>query len=109
MFCTCTPRYSWNIAKVGIKHQLIILVLHTALVVLAIYSPDMVFPPFEFQKSHTGKIRGLDIEALSFYGGQTGDVLKRNPSPPPDSDLHKWSWSWSSMRSETWGPKLHRL
>jgi hypothetical protein len=42
----------------------------------------MVFPPFEFQKSHTGKIRGLDIEALSFYGGQTGDVLKRNPSPP---------------------------
>jgi hypothetical protein len=24
----------------------------------------------------------LDIEALSFYGGQTGDVLKRNPSPP---------------------------
>jgi hypothetical protein len=41
----------------------------------------MVFPPFEFQKSHTGKIRGLDIEALSFYGGQTGDVLKRNPSP----------------------------
>jgi hypothetical protein len=43
----------------------------------------MVFPPFEFQKSHTGKIRGLDIEALSFYGGPTGDVLKRNPSPPP--------------------------
>jgi len=31
----------------------------------------------------------LDIEALDFYGGQTGDVLKRNPSPPPDSDLHK--------------------